>query len=587
MVTTAAGWEKMKAGDVAGAQAAFAAALDRDPKEVPALHGMGRLALMAKQFEYAASLLKQAYALAPEDEALAIDFAQALAGEAVGRPQDAKAQFNLALVFLGLGDIEAARDTFLNAYLADPQHAPSRWMVNRLLPRVYMNPGEIAVWRRRLLSGIAALEASILPKTPAEAEAHVPGLMTRTNFELAYQGQDDKPIQELYGRLVSRVMAAWLPDLAKPIAAMPFAARSDRRIRVGFASSYFTSHTIALLFGGWVRHLDRKRFIVHGYLTGGTPDASTRSLAGMCDQFRDLRGKLDDTARRIRDDDLDVLIYPDIGMDGRGQALAALRLAPTQAVAMGHPVTTGLPSIDYFLTSGLMEPEGGEAHYSEKLVRLPNLSFAYRPPAYPQTKTRQDFGLPGEGPVYLCCQALQKYLPQFDRVFPAIAARIEKARFVFIQHKTRHLDNRRFQARLEGVFRSQGLDPSRHLVFLPWQEWTDYLQLNGACDVFLDSIGWSGGNTALEALSRALPIVTLPSNLMRGRHAFAMLKLLGLDDCIASDLENYAAIAVRLGTDAGFNAEVRERIRAGQGRLYDDTAPVRALEDFLEKTARG
>ncbi|TAN57394.1 MAG: tetratricopeptide repeat protein [Rhodospirillales bacterium] len=577
------GWTKLEAGDLQGAEQAFRQALASDPKDVNALHGMGRVAMAARRFDIATDLLNQAKSLAPEIERITLDFLQACAALSAMQPGNALAHYALAQGLLGAGDIEAARDALLATLLADPGHVQARWMVNRLLPRVYVNPQEIALWRRRAATGVAILEATVDPKTPEQAGHELQGLLVRTNFELAYQGQDDKPLQLSYGRLVQRVMTAWLPDLAEPPGPVPFAFREDKRIRIGFASSFFTSHTIGLLFAGWIRHLDRKRFVVHSYLTNSKPDVSTKVLAGMCDVFRDLSGDLAEAARLIRADKLDALIYPDIGMDPRSQALAALKLAPMQMTSWGHPVTSGLPSIDYFLTSDLMEPDEGDKFYSERLVRLPNISVAYHPSSLPQVKSRADFGLPADAVLYLCCQALQKYLPQFDAVFPAIAKQVQDSRFIFIRHKTRHIDNRRFQMRLEAAFKAAGLDPARHLVFIPWLDWTDFLDLNGVADVFLDSIGWSGGNTTLEALSRHLPVVTLPTGLMRGRHAHAILKRLGLDDCIAKDLEGFVATAVKLGTDGAFRSGIRGRIEAGKGALFDDTSPVRALEAFVTK----
>ena len=43
---------------------------------------------------------------------------------------------------------------------------------------------------------------------------------------------------------------------------------------------------------------------------------------------------------------LDVAVFPELGMSPRTWRLAMLRSAPVQAVGWGHPVTTGLPSID-------------------------------------------------------------------------------------------------------------------------------------------------------------------------------------------------------------------------------------------------
>ncbi|MBF0304886.1 MAG: O-linked N-acetylglucosamine transferase, SPINDLY family protein [Alphaproteobacteria bacterium] len=482
-----------------------------------------------------------------------------------------------------LGDATGARDAYHAALLADPTDMAARWLGGRVLPRVYHSPEEIELWRGRFVDAIGTLAATTPMGDLEEAVRAANGVLLRTNFELAYQACDDRPVQEVWGRLAARAMARVLPDLAAP---PPRPERPDGRIRIGYASSFFWSHTISLLFAGWIMGADRDRFAVHVYLPGGRRDATTETLARHADVFRDLRTvDMATAARTIRDDRLDVLVFPDLGMESRSFVLAALKLAPVVCVGMGHPVTTGLPTVDWFLTSDLMEPEGGEAHYSEKLLRLPGTSFHYTPNANPPAKGRAALGLPEDGVLYLCCQAQQKYLPQHDGLFPAIAARLPAARFVFIEHRTMLHVNRLLRARLERAFTARGLDPSRHLVFLPWLAWTDFLDLNAACDVFLDSVGWSGGNTTFEALSRGLPVVTLPDRFMRGRHAMAMLRILGADDGIARDADHYVEIAVRLGADQAFRDRQRSIIAAGRDRLFRDRAPIDALEAFYREVA--
>ena len=75
-----------------------------------------------------------------------------------------------------------------------------------------------------------------------------------------------------------------------------------------------------------------------------------------------------------------VLLYPEVGMDMIVGWLAAQRLAPVQCVAWGHPETTGMPTIDYFLSSDFMEPPDAATHYTESLVRMPHLGHISRPP---------------------------------------------------------------------------------------------------------------------------------------------------------------------------------------------------------------
>jgi predicted O-linked N-acetylglucosamine transferase (SPINDLY family) len=134
---------------------------------------------------------------------------------------------------------------------------------------------------------------------------------------------------------------------------------------------------------------------------------------------------------------------------------------------------------------------------------------------------------------------------------------------------------------LRRAFAKKRLDADRFCVFHPRLSTQDYLRLNMFCDVFLDSIHWSGNNTAHEAAACGLPIVTLPGPMMRGRHCLALLTMMGLTDTIASDIDDYVAIAVRLGANAALRLDLRAATLARRGLLFDDLAPVQGLEKFL------
>ncbi|KAA5605508.1 hypothetical protein F1188_11490 [Roseospira marina] len=477
------------------------------------------------------------------------------------------------------GADHAAHDAYHALLLADPKDLRARWYGGRMLPRVYHDSAEIPLWRRRFADALGMLTASPL-ETPEQAATAVQGIGQGTNFMLSYQGEDDRALQTLWGHFTHRAVAACQPDLVAPCPPPP--PVPGRTLRIGYVSEHFWSHTITLLFGHWVLRQDRDRFEVSVYLVGGPRDSTTEALARNADTVRDLRAApVVTAARRIRDDQLDVVVFPDLGMGARSFVLAACRLAPRQCVSWGHPVTTGLPTVDVFLTSEAMEPEGAEAVYTERLVPLPRLGIHYRPAQ--RTDGRRDvFGLPEGVPVYLCCQALQKYLPDQDDLFARIATAVPDARFVFLRHRSATAANAAFLRRLESAFVARGLDPGAHLVALPWLAWEDFLRLCGVCDVFLDSIGWSGGNTTLEALAQGAIPVTLPGPFMRGRHTMAMLRLMGLDELVARDRNDYVAIAARLGQDREVRARLRAEVQERRNRLYGDDGAVRALEAFYE-----
>jgi predicted O-linked N-acetylglucosamine transferase (SPINDLY family) len=107
------------------------------------------------------------------------------------------------------------------------------------------------------------------------------------------------------------------------------------------------------------------------------------------------------------------------------------------------------------------------------------------------------------------------------------------------------------------------------------------ISLNRRCHVFLDTPGWSGNNTAHEAIACGLPIVTLPGSTMRARHAAALLTMMDLGGTIARDRDDYVAIAVELGEDAAWRRDIENETAARRNRLFDDPAPLRSLERFL------
>ena len=149
--------------------------------------------------------------------------------------------------------------------------------------------------------------------------------------------------------------------------------------------------------------------------------------------------------------------------------------------------------------------------------------------------TREELGLRPAATAYWCAQSLFKYLPQHDEVFPRIAREAGDCQFVFIRH---------FGQRRHRAVRSSGSNaPSRRPASRPRtiasscnaMDMSRFAAASAQCDVMLDSIGWSGGNTTLEALAQDLPVVTFEGALMRGRVSAGMLRMMGMPETIADD----------------------------------------------------
>jgi predicted O-linked N-acetylglucosamine transferase (SPINDLY family) len=357
---------------------------------------------------------------------------------------------------------------------------------------------------------------------------------------------------------------------------------------LGIVSGFFRQHSNwKIPIKGWLRELDRDRFQVSGYYTSGERDGETDAAAALCHRFVEGPQSLDAWRRTILDDAPHVLIFPEIGMDKVSAQLAAQRLAAVQCVSWGHPVTSGFPTIDYFLSSDLMEPVGATAHYSEQLIRLPNLSIYYEPADVPRGGIdRAQLGLRASAVVYWCCQSLPKYLPQFDEVFARIAAQVPDCQFTFIEFGGGRGVTEMFRARLERAFKAVGLNAGDHCVFLPRLAPDGFAAAIGQCDVVLDSIGWSGCNSILESLVHNRPIVTLAGEMMRGRHTAAILDMMDIRETTAHTIDEYVSMAGLLGRDVARRAELSARISNNKHRVYRDRDCIVALEAFLDRAVR-
>jgi protein O-GlcNAc transferase len=199
---------------------------------------------------------------------------------------------------------------------------------------------------------------------------------------------------------------------------------------------------------------------------------------------------------------------------------------------------------------------------------------------------RKMFDIHKDSVIYHCCQSLYKYLPQYDTIFARIAREVGNCRFLFSSHPRSDWITKQFRERIYDTFNRSNLDADDFVVFLPFLDLHSYNALYELADVFLDPVGWSGCNSALEAISCDLPIVTLPGNLMRSRDSFAILTMMGVKETIAASLDEYAALAVKLGKDSEWRQNISKKIAANKHRIYHDRTCITALEDFFERVVK-
>lgn len=575
------------AGRLREAKDGFEEALRRDPACGEAWLGLGALALETGAVEAACNLLARAAECAPENAEARMQWARALQlaqrlDEACAqmevvcrlRPGDAASWEGLGILRQAIGEAEAAAQAYRRALELRPLPA-LRAKLATLMPPIIASHEAIGQWRGRMEAALDALLADAAPG-PASADPMQAALWT--NFYLAYHGLCDRDLQMKTARLYRRLF----PSLDYVAAHCSQPRRDGGRIRVGLISQFLHKHSIGRTSRGLFAQLSREEFEVSAiFIAPAVDDEYSRFIRQHAAHSLVVPQDLAAARALIESLRLDILFYQDIGMEPFGAFLAYSRLAPVQCVSFGHPDTTGIPAMDYFVSNDLFEPPGAEAHYSERLFRLHDLgslAYYYRPELPERRKTRADFGFSDDAPLYLCPQNLFKFHPDMDALIAAILRRDPRGRLALVAGKIGHWTE--LLKRRWAELMPEAMD---RIVFLPRMESGDFLNLVALADAMLDTVHFNGMNSSLEAFAVGTPVVTLPGEFQRGRHTQAMYRKMGLAEAIAGSADDYVELALRLGRDAAYRGEFRQRILERNACLFEDARVVREFERFFRE----
>jgi protein O-GlcNAc transferase len=485
-----------------------------------------------------------------------------------------------AIIQQNLGDHQSAVDNYRRALSLDPDCVSARTgLLAALIPRIPLSQEDSNDARLAFDTELSAFEQWHRIHCLNSGDAWL--VAKQSFFYLSYQEQSNKSLLQRYRRASHfQLGRIWQTDT--PRSAPPQIDALRPRCRLGIVSAHVFEHSVfAAIVQGWLRCLDRTRFEIHVFSLGIKRDSVTAMARAEVDQFDQEPRTVADWAKLIEQRQLDALIFPEVGMDADTLALATLRLAPRQFASWGHPETTGMPTIDYYLSADGFEPPDADDHYSEQLIRLPNLGVHYQP--HPVTPAPVDFaryGIPNDVPVFICPGTPFKYRPQDDEALVDIARRLGRCAFVFFEHDKAEL-SKRLHARLAAAFRLADLDPQQFLIWVPWLPRAAFLGLMNQADVYLDTVGFSGFNTVMQAVQVHLPVVTMEGRFMRGRLGSGILRRLGMPELIAATKTNYVDIAATLAEDAAYRARVRRRLLLAEKRAYGDLSVIEALSRVL------
>jgi len=398
------------------------------------------------------------------------------------------------------------------------------------------------------------------------------------NFQLSYHGLSSRDFFRKKSEFFRRVCpelnytAPWVLD-APP-------AQGGGRKKVAFLSDFLTRvHSV---------YKDRHQIIKH---LSEVHDVYVVTLSDLQDEIRLTFGKgthlkLPESLSKARDllEALrpDVIVYCEIGMHPFFYFLAHLRLSPLQLNTWGHSDTSGISTVDAFVSSELYEagPQVCRGNYTEEVVLTKSLCTCYvSPVAFHDVTTfrsRKQLGFSSGTTLYLCPQSLFKLSPEFDEYLFGVLGRDAAGVVVLV-------DALRQREKLVERWEHGGVSPEllARVRFVDGCAHYDFLNLIAVADVMLDSYPFGGCNSSLEAFSLGTPVVTQPGLLINTRFTTGFYRKMGFTELVVSSVEEYVAAAVRLGTDAEYRSRVRGILRERSPALFLDKQSCEEWADLV------
>lgn len=377
----------------------------------------------------------------------------------------------------------------------------------------------------------------------------------------------------------SNEMSARLSPATRPQAAIPptLHRRSHARIRLGFTSRFFCSHSNTQAFEGFLKYLDRDHFhVLLIHQCGTVTDDVHARVNGLADDVVYLTETVSHTHMTLSSLDLDILFFTDIGMDPLDFVIPDLRTCDIQITGWGLPHTTGLKSIDYYLSSKLLESQAHEDEYTEQLVLLDGLPCCFLSDnLHYQRQPKHYFLLPDDRVVIGCVQTLFKIHPDMDLIIERIAKQLPDAIFAFVTISD-HLDSA-FMARLE----KRAPTAFQRTMLLNRCANTDFLALCDCLDIILDTPYYGAGVTAYMSTYVGTPMVCFSGSRLRDSTTAAIYRYLSITNApIVNSIPEYVDKVVELANNFELRYQIKKDTVEAAHKLYDNQEYIRSFEKF-------
>ena len=341
----------------------------------------------------------------------------------------------------------------------------------------------------------------------------------------------------------------------------------EGKIKIGIISEFFTDHTIGKLYKDLIFSLDTNKFQIFIFHSQKTypgdvlTEFKKKETEGVL-KNKFLPIKLTEKINIIKEFELDVIFYPDIGLSIEFYYLALIRLAKYQFTTFGHPETTGSKSIDYYLISKNCVNKNTQKHYSEKLLLMDYLPMVYSKPIVKKKLSENELKRKN---IYSCPQTLFKLHPDFDQIIFDILEKDKKAIVYLIKDR-----DKVWYKKLIKRFSNNEKYDSKRIIFMDPLNQEDYLLHLGRASVLLDPIYYGAGNSFFESMLFGTPSVTLPTEHIKSRLVLGAYKQMGIKDApIAVDIPNYVELAVNYANRDDIGVLKSKYRNAAEEKLFD------------------
>jgi len=455
-----------------------------------------------------------------------------------------------------------------------------------VLPIIYKTSKQLSDVRERWIKDLYELD-DLLNKSELyqiNLDEIYTFLWSTTNFYVCYQMKNDKEIQIKYCEILKKIL---LINHKNYLSKEDHKKHKNDKIKIGILSFHLYNHNGSNWSPGLLEEIYKDpKYQLYSYNLSDKEDFITNKLASMS-IYKKLKFEHKnhiESLNIIKNDSLDIMIFTDIGMHACSKMLSIMNLADVQINCWGHPVTSGSENIKYYLSSNLMEPDNAQDHYSEELIRLPSIGLNYPTPIRPKDGQYlyKKYGIPKSRPILSSLQSNFKYIPSNDFIFAEISKRNKNALIIFVDGMGDKLISKELVKRISIEYQKLNLKVKDHIKILPRLDHSDYMGFLSISHHTLDTINHNGGNSSLQAFSVDCPVVTLPTEFMRGRHTYSMLKEMGINELIASNKSNYIDISSNLLKDKKFYIETKDKISKNKNKLFNNLSVSKYFKKFIE-----